>query len=299
VPDVQRQRWVATVPSGTGRRTRARRRLPYLGPPSYGRMPSWGFPALAWRWPTAVAGTATEQPVTVDRVRAVGGHAAAMLWALACLAVLAASGEIWRYILLLRSRTGALSASTVGASDALVSIGAILTLAFSVVALVVVLFWLQLARHAAADLADQRPPRADWQVLVYLLVPVVNLAMAGVVLTELEHQVLRRPAVERPSPSKPVKIWWAAWVAAGVLFAVTVVWRFRDTAQAHADGVILSALTDLAAAGVAILTALMIRRLSTLLAPINPETVRYMRVLRVEGAPEPPLREAKTLPSRR
>ena len=50
---------------------------------------------------------------------------------------------------------------------------------------------------------------------------------------------------------------------------------------------------------VAFLTAQMIRRLATLLAPIDPTAVRYLRVIRIEGAPEPPLRTAKPLQSRR
>jgi hypothetical protein len=270
-----------------------------MGPPVYGTPPKWGFPALAWRWPTAVAGTETERPVTVERVRAVAGQATAMLWALAGLSLVAAGGEVWRYVLLVNSRTGALSAALVGASDALVGIAGILSLAFGLLTAVVTLWWLHLARHAAADLAEQGLARPDWQVVVYLLLPGVNLAMAGVVLTELEHQVLRRPADERPRPTKTVKIWWSVWAAAGVLFAVTVAWRFRDSVQAHADGVVLSALTDLAAVAVAVLTALMIRRLATLLSPIDLTSVRYLRVLRVEGAPEPPLRTTKPLPSRR
>ncbi len=237
--------------------------------------------------------------MTVDRVRGVAGHAVAMMWVVAGLAVCAAGGEVWRYVLLLRSRTGALSSAVIGASDAVVTIAAILALAFGVITGLVTLWWLYLARHAAADLAEQRPARPDWQVYVYLLVPVVNLAMAGVVLTELEHQVLRRPADERPVPTKPVRIWWATWAAAGVLCLVTVIWRFRDSVQAEADDVILTALTDLAGAAVAILTALMIRRLTTLLAPIDPTSVRYLRVLRVDGAPEPPLRTARSAPSRR
>jgi hypothetical protein len=246
-----------------------------------------------------VAGTETEQPVTVERVRAVAGHAAAMMWALAALAMFAAAGEVWRYVLLLRSRTGALSSGVVGASDALVTIAGVLTVTFGFVTAVVALWWLHLARHAAADLADQRPARPDWQVLLYLLVPGLNLAMAGVILAELEHQVLRRPADERPRPTKPVRVWWWVWAGAGVLFGVTVAWRFRDSVQARADGVLLNALTDLAAVAVAVLTALTIRRLASMLAPIDPTSVRYLRVLRVEGAPEPPLRTARPLPSRR
>jgi hypothetical protein len=96
-----------------------------------------------------------------------------------------------------------------------------------------------------------------------------------------------------------VKIWWAAWVASSLLFLGTVLWRFRDSAQARADGVVLSALTDLAAAGMAVLTALMIRRLVMLLAPIDSTTLHFQRVVRVEGAPEPPLRAVRAVPSRR
>lgn len=290
---------MASVPPGAARRTRARRRLPYLGPPTYNTPPRWGFPALAWRWQTTVPGAVTDQPVTVDRVRTVGGHAAAMMWALAGLAVLAAGGEIWRYVLLLRSRGGALSDRLVATSDAVVTIGAVLALAFSVLAGAVTIWWLLLARHVAAESAEQTPPRRDWQVLVYLLVPVVNLAMAGVLLAELEHHVLRRPAGERPRPTRATKIWWAVWVAGGLVFAATVVWRFRNGVQAEADGVILSALTDLAAAAVAVLTALTVRRLSMLLAPVDPKKLRQLRVLRVTGAPDPELRTTRLAHSRR
>jgi hypothetical protein len=246
-----------------------------------------------------VPGTTAEQPVTVERVRSVAGHATAMMWTVAALSVIAAGGEVWRYVLLLRSRTGALSSRLVATSDAVVTTAAILAMAFALLAVVVTLWWLHLARHAAADLAGQTPGRKDWQVLVYLLVPVVNLAMAGVVLAELEHQILRRAQDERPRPGRAVRVWWATWIAAGLLFAVTVIWRFRDSVQAHADGVLLSAMTDLAAAAVAVLTALMVRRLSTLLAPVEPGRGRYLRVLRVEGAPEPPLRTSRANASRR
>lgn len=293
-------RWVATVPGGVRKRL-SRRRLPYLGPPSYGSTPRWGFPALAWRWPTAVPGTssAENRPVTVERVRSVGGHAVAMMWTVGALALISAGGEVWRYVLLLDSREGALSARLVATSDAVVTVAAVLAMAFAILAFVVVIWWLLLARHAAAEAAEQRLPRSDWHVLVYLLVPGINLAMAGVVLTELEHQVMRRSSGERPRPSRAMQIWWGAWVVSGLLFGATVLWRFRDGVQAQADGVLLTALTDLAAATLAVLTALTVRRLFTLLAPIDTQRVRHLRVVRVAGAPEPELRQVRTVPSRR
>jgi Domain of unknown function (DUF4328) len=294
-------RWVATAPAGAARPRQPRRRLPYLGPPSYGTTPRWGFPALAWRWPTAVPGTGPvgERPVTVDRVRVVGGHAIAMMWTVGALTLLAAGGEVWRYALLLNSREGALSSRLVATSDAVVTVAAVLALAFAVLGAVVVLWWLVLARHAAAEAAEQRLARPDWQVLVYLRVPGVNLAMAGVVLAELEHQVMRRPVLRRPRPTRATTIWWTAWVVSGLLFGLTVLWRFRDGVQAQADGVLLTTATDLAATVLAVLTALTIRRLSTLLSPINPQRVRYLRVIKVRGAPEPELRQVRTVPSKR
>ncbi len=283
-------RWVATSPHRTGRQPR--RRLPYLGPPAYTEPPRWGFPPLAWRWPTTVAGAyrGTAVPVTVERVRAVGGHAVALMWAVAALSVLAAAGEIWRYVLLVRSRGGALSDGVVATSDAVVTIPSILALAFAGLGGAVVVWWLRLARHAAAEAAGRTPHRGDWQVLVYLLVPGLNLAMAGVILAELEHHVLHREPDRRPEPTRATLILWSAWVVSGLLFTLTIIWRYRDGVQAQADGVLLSALTDLAAATVAVLAALTVRRLSTLLAPVDPKRLRQLRVLRVTDAPDPELR---------
>ena len=297
-PAQPRTRWVASVPQGVARPTRPRRKLPYLGPPRYNSTPRWGFPALAWRWPTTVPGTSKpgDQPITIDRVRAVSGHASAMLWTVAGLALLAGGGEIWRYVLLLQSRNGALSDSLVATSDAVVTVAAILAMAFAVLTVLVVLWWLHLARRVAAESAGRSLARSDRQVLIYLLIPGVNLAMAGVILAELENDVVRGT---RPRPSRRLAVWWATWVVSGLLFTAAVVWRFRDGVQARADGVVLSALTDLAAVAVAILTALLIRRLTTLLAPIDPQRARFMRVLKVSNAPEPPLREARAVPSRR
>jgi uncharacterized protein DUF4328 len=296
-----RPRWVATVPRGVRTRSRAAPagERPYSGPPAYSSVPRWGFPALAWRWPTTVPGAAKAEPFTVDRVRLIARNAAAMLGAFAVLAVLTAGAEVWRYVLLLQSRSGALMFDTVTLSDTLVMVGAVLAIAMGLLAVIMTLWWLYLARGAAAQLSEQRPARPAWEVLVYLLIPGLNLLLAGSVLAELEHAVLRRSADERPRPSRATLVWWAAWVLGGVLFFLTIAWRFRDGAQAMADGVVLSAACDLTAAAVAILTAFTIRRLTALMAPIDPESVRFLRVIRVENAPTPPLRTTPHPASRR
>jgi hypothetical protein len=162
---------------------------------------------------------------------------------------------------------------------------ALVAMILAVVCAVVTLWWVYVARAAAAAHAGHKPARPDWQVLVWLVIPGVNLVVAGSMLAELEHAVLGRAADARPKPSRLVLWWWLAWAVSGVLFAVTVLWQFRDGVQALADGVMLHALTDLAAAAVAALTAVVIRHMTTLLAPIDPAAVRQLRVVKINGAP--------------
>lgn len=279
-----RVRWVATAP-GAPRPRRAAPR-PYTGPPSYAAPPRWGFPHLAWRWPTAVPGTPTGTQAPSQRLRMIARNAATVLWTLAVLAGIAGAGEFWRYLLLLDSRDSALTPGVVGTSDALVLSFSLLTFVLALFAFAATLWWLFVARSAAAEDSGLQPPRPAWQVLLGTLVPGPNLVLAGSILAELEHAALRRPADARPRPSRLVLAWWSAWVANGLLLALTVVWRMRDGVQADADGVVLSGLTDVSAAAVAVLTALLVRRVTRLVAPIDADVVRPLRVVRVSGAPE-------------
>jgi hypothetical protein len=287
-----RARWVATPPPGAVRYAQPRR-LRYLGPPSYASPPRWGFPPLAWRWPTSVPGTPTRSPVNIDRVRVTGGYASTLLLVLAAITLFASGAEIWRYVLLVRSKTGALPRTTVSTSDALVVAGAVFALTVSIFAALLTLWWLSLARRMAAELAGHEPARPDWQVLVGVLIPGVNLVLPGSVLAELEHAVARRPLEQRPRPSRLVLSWWLTWVLSGLLCAATLLLRLRADVQAQANGVLWTAATYVVATAVAILTARVIRRMSVLLAPIDPKSVRLLRVIKVEGAPDPPLRPGR------
>ncbi|ONI73453.1 hypothetical protein ALI144C_42685 [Actinosynnema sp. ALI-1.44] len=292
--------WVAAPPPGAYQRGRGGyRRRPYAGPPAYPTPPRWGFPSVAWRWPTSVPGARPEVPAPVDRVRYVAKHAIAMLWLLAGLAVVAAGSEIWRYVLLLRSRYGALSSGVVSASDTFVYTGAILALAVGALAVALTIWWLHVARQAAAEVAGYSSGRTTRQFFWGMLLPGINLAVAGSVFAELEHAAERRDREDRPKPGRLVKWWWGLWIADGVLTAVTIIWRFRGGVQAQADGVVLAILTDLLGAAVAVLTILLIRRLVKLLAPIDAATLRPMRVVRVADAPEPPLRATRAFGSTR
>ncbi|TCP57155.1 uncharacterized protein DUF4328 [Tamaricihabitans halophyticus] len=213
---------------------------------------------------------------------------ALLLYAL--LALFGAAAEIWRYILLVQSRGGALSNTTVIASDTTVLIAALLNIAIWVFVLVVGMTWLFAMRAAATEHAETKPARPTWQVVVGLLVPGVNLVLAGPIIAEIEHAALRRPATQRPRPSRMVYYWWAAWAASGLLAGITLLWRQRDGVQAMADGVWLTALTYLAAAALAVFTLVVIRRFTELLTPLSGRKVKQLRVIAVHGAPEPELR---------
>lgn len=229
----------------------------------------------------------------MQRVRSLARNAVTVLNVVAALAVISAGAELWRYILLVQSRDSALSAAVVGASDALVLAGALLTFLFGLGAIALTVWWLLLARSAAAAAGDQEPARPGWQVVLGVLLPGLNLMLAGSIVAELEHAVLRRPVAERPRPSRLVLGWWAVWVVNAVLVVLTVVWRFRDGVQAMADGVLLNVFVDMSAAGLAALTAALMYRLTELLTPIPTERLRPMRVLRVSGAPAPRLRATR------
>ncbi|MQA07921.1 MAG: DUF4328 domain-containing protein [Pseudonocardiaceae bacterium] len=294
--------WVATPPPPppwVRRRSAEPPPEPYRGPPSYPATPRWGFPHLVWRWPTSVPGTPSDALSPMQRVRVLAAPAISVLWLCVLIAVFAAGGEIWRYVLLVRSRGGALNPDVVTASDAVVLAGALLSIAVGVLALVLCLLWLFAARTAAADIAEMDPARPAWQVLLGILVPVFNFVQAGPIVAELEHAVLRRPAGRRPRPTRLVYLWWAAWVTSGALALLTIVWRQRDGVQAMADGVVLTALTDLAAAGLAVLTILVIRRFTALLVPLSALQARQLRVVAVRDAPRPPLRAGRSAGSAR
>ena len=288
-----RVRWVASPPPGAYQPRRARPVEQYAGPPAYPATPRWGFPNLTWREPTAVPGTPSSFPTPLERMRALSRNAITLLWCLAGLAAVAAAAEFWRYALMVISRDSALSSGVVGMSNALEVISSLMAVIFGLMAVVSVLWWLLLAGQASAEEAGHEMPRSWWQVVAGCLVPGVNLVMAGSILAELEHAVLRRAPYRRPKPSRLVLWWWTAWAGNEVLMVLVIVWRLRGSLQAQADAVLLSGLLDLSAVALAGLTAVLVHRLTKLLTPVSVRRLRLRTVRSVSGAPEPDLRTAR------
>lgn len=259
--------WVAEPPPGTVPAPPAPPAPPYSGPPRYRYPPRWGFPARAWQPPGLAA---PPRPDPLWRARSTAASAVPVLWSTAAVALLAAAAEAWRYALLLASRDGALDAGTVAASDAFVDAAGTVAPILSVLAGGLLVLWSVRARRAAAELAGVRPARSGRAVVLGWLVPGINLVLPGAVLAEIEHTALRLPASRRPRPSALLLAWWAVWACGGVLAAVVLLWSLRTGVQARADGVVLHAALDLLAVATAVLTALLVTRLTRLLAPVPP-----------------------------
>jgi Domain of unknown function (DUF4328) len=252
----------------------------YTGPPAYPSPPRSSFPRLGWRWPVPGAAPAVSP---VEQMRALAAAAVPLLGLTALLMLATAGAEGWRYALLLDSRTDAVPAGPLHASDAMVITGGVISLLASTLAGAVTVGWLVRANAVAARAAAVTPARPAWQLVAGVLVPGMNLLLPGAVLAELEHAALDRDPSRRPRPSRLVIGWWAVWVTGLVLVDITVLWNLRDGVQARADGVLLHVATDLVAGVVAIATIIVVRWLTRLLSPAELTGVRRMVVVRVPG----------------
>jgi hypothetical protein len=228
----------------------------------------------------------TPAPTPADeQMRALAAVAVQLLGLTAMLVLATAGAEAWRYALLLDSRTDAVPAGPLHASDALVVTGGVVSLLSSALAGAVTLGWVMHANAAAAQAAAVTPARPAWQVVVGTLVPGVNLVVPGAVLAEVEHAALGQDPNRRPHPSRLVIGWWVIWAVGLVLAGTAILWNLRSGVQARADGVLLHVATDLVAGVVAITTIVVVRRLTRLLSPVKLAGTRRMVVVRVPGAP--------------
>jgi len=270
-----RTRWVALPPeSPAGASLPAPRRGRYTGPPRYLSPPRWGLPALPWQRPEA-----EEAPRSAAVAASHAGLLIPLLRGLAVFAAVSAAGEIWRYVLLLRSRGDALDAREVAASDGLVWAASWVGTVMSVAVGAYLLVWVLRVFAAAAERSGVRPSRSRRTVLIGWLVPVLNISMPGSVLAEVEHTALGRPPGDRVRPSGLLRLWWALWAASVTLSLVTALWSLRTGVQARANGVELHAVVDLLAVATALVTARVVAWLTALVGP--PKAIPLPRVVSV------------------
>jgi Domain of unknown function (DUF4328) len=182
--------WVAEPPgSGASVPLPARPRPRYTGAPRYRFIPRWGFAPGPWRSAEPIP----PGPDALRATRSVLGVLVPLLWATVAVALLAAGAEVWRYVLLLASRTDALSAGVVAASDALVAAAGWVAPIVAALAGVGLAQWTVRATRAAADQAGVRPSRSPRSLVLGWLIPGMNLSLPGSALAEIEHNARARP----------------------------------------------------------------------------------------------------------
>jgi hypothetical protein len=281
-------RWVASPPDAFRPRDAVPHRPHYAGPPAYRAIPRWSL----WPWAAPVRAGGDEGPLSPptavpasDALRATAGLLRRLACTTAILAVVAALSEGWRYVLLLLSRSSALSAGPLAWSDALVTLSGLLTPVAALATGVVFLRWLVQARGLAADESGTEPARSDRSVVVGSVIPPLTLWVPGAALAEIEHAGSGHDRDARPRPSRTVAVWWGLW-AGGVLLGLVTVLHTGDSTQALADGVVLHALVDVVAAATAIATVRVVEHLTELLAPRLREHGRAW-VVRVDRSEAP------------
>jgi hypothetical protein len=264
-------RWVASTPDALRPREPARPRRPYAGPPRYREVPRWSL----WPWaarpePGGPDGPLPPRPAPdpQDALRAHAELLRKLAVTTALLAGIAAAGEVFRYVLLVLSRDRALSGVALGWSDVLVTLFGLLAPVAALATGVEFLRWLLTARGVAAELSGTRPWRATRLLLVGCVLPPFTLTVPGSTLAEIEHAAAGSDPSTRPTPSRPVLVWWASWATGVVLGVVTVVHGFATSTQALADGVVLHALVDVLAVVTAVVTVRVVAHLTELLAPV-------------------------------
>ncbi|GGL25652.1 membrane protein [Nocardia jinanensis] len=246
-PERRNYRWVARRPGRLDRSARTSeggRRA--AGTPRYSEIPRWGL---------------RDRPVPDHES---DGHRArplsaltrwthAALLATAVLFAVSALAEAGRYLILLRNRTRLIEPPLLWFSDALVNTAALFALIMALVAAFATLGWLIEARRVTFAAAGGSDPRSPRMLALGCLIPVINLIWPGVFLTEVVS------GHADPRARTAVRIWWAAWVFGGMVTVAALYWRTADSLQAKADGVLFTAFTDVAAAGVAVLTLWVVR----------------------------------------
>lgn len=239
-------RWVVRQPDDARRPSPPQPVVPD-DTPSYRQVPRWG---LTDRPPTD---TGESPPTRGDQLAEL---APTLLTATAALFLAGAFAELFRYAVLLYNRTTLVPPAVLAVSDGLVFTFGVMAPVVAFAAAAASVAWLVEARRTAWERAGRSEPRSGLTLAVGCLVPVVNLAWAGVFLTELAGLV--------PRIRRLVRWWWATWTAGGILLVASVAWRSHDSLQARANGVVLAAVVDLVAAVVALLTLLVTRRVHRL-----------------------------------
>ncbi|MFC8043701.1 DUF4328 domain-containing protein [Nocardia sp. NPDC057353] len=236
-PERRNYRWVARKPD----HRRAPRKQPEpraAATPRYTEIPRWGLLDRAAE-PDATPASRLD--------RAAGAARRLLLWT-ALAFTLAALAELGRYGILLYNRTRLVEPLLLRVSDAAVLTFAVLAGALALLAAIAAVARLIELRAAAYAGVGRRDPRSPRALLLGTLVPVLNLVWPGVFLTEA------LTGRDDPRALRLIRIWWVVWVLGGLVAVGALCWRTADSLQAKADGVLLTALTDLVAAAVALLT---------------------------------------------
>lgn len=225
-------RWVARRPAEAIPAPRPRRQR--VGPtliPRYPYLPQWGLRDTP---PADLA-----QPP--ERASADLGWAWRVVGiALAC----SAGAHLLRYLVVVVNRDRPVAGWIDTVTGTLVLFCGIAALLAFIYATVRFALWVSAWRESSFSAAELAEPRRRWVLILFSVVPVVNLVTAPLLILEAVavHRELQGPRTRR----RLTRI-WVAWVMVNVVAAVALAARIHawraDTLQAGADAVVLVAIS--------------------------------------------------------
>ncbi len=273
-------RWVARPAISSSRAEHRSRSVSPTPTPHYTSTPTWGLRDVP-RDP--------EADRSIGRVERYAANAQNLVLVTAMLLALAAFAEVFRYGILLHNRVRLISPITLAVSDALVYFAQVGALLIGLAALITSSCWLIDRRRRTFAAAGSTDPRSVRTMLLMSMLPFVRIVMPGVYLTEVVR--LRGGAdADVHRELTLVRIWWALWAASNALVIVQLLWNLRDSLQARADGVLLSAFVALVAAVSAVSTLAVMRRLEgrTLRGSAVSRPTRWVIATGTEQKPKQP-----------
>ncbi|WP_458687304.1 DUF4328 domain-containing protein [Nocardia tengchongensis] len=258
--DRRNYRWVARPPGRKAGASQSVRRPGTAETPRYHQIPRWG---LQDRPAAPAAETYRPLAAWTDRLEQ-------LLVATAVVFLVAAVAELGRYGILLRNRTRLIQPWLLWISDAAVTVSAVLALALALMSAVALVGWLAETRRVAYANVGESDSRSLFTLVLGCVVPIANLIWPGIFLTE----AARRTGDGDPRLLRAVRIWWAAWLLDAVLVLVALIYRFANSLQVQADGVLVAMWTDVVAAGVAVASLGLVRDFAGLDLRGRPKTLR-------------------------
>ena len=149
-----------------------------------------------------------------------------------------AFAEAFRYGLAFYGRGHLLPAALAAVSGGFLSFAFWVSLVLIIAVEAALAWWLWVERDLAYAANRRADPRRWWEILLFALVPLVNLVTLGVLLKELLDEHERQG---RRSWQPALRSWWLWWAGGHLAALGYALWTLNSSVQARTEALLLGA----------------------------------------------------------